>query len=306
MICDTSSLKTMLDYIRWGASCFATQGLHFGHGTDNALDESVALVLHALKLRHDLPPVYLQSRLTEEEREAIEALFKRRIMERVPAPYLTNQVMFAGYSFHVDDRALVPRSPIAELIEKRFQPWIQPQPERVTRILDMCTGSGCIGIACAHKFPNATVDLVDISPQALELAWKNISQHGLESRVHPIKSDLFKYVDKNRYDIIISNPPYVSTGEMQELPKEYHHEPALGLEAGSDGLDFVVPLLRLAPSYLKPDGIMVVEVGLSAEALQQRFPQVPFLWLEFEHGGEGVLMLTAAQLSQYQMFFKEA
>jgi len=303
MVCDTSSLETMLDYIRWGASCFATQGLYFGHGTDNALDESVALVLHALKLRHDLPPMYLQSRLTKVEREAIEALFKRRIMERVPAPYLTNHVMFAGYSFHVDDRALVPRSPIAELIEKRFQPWIQP--ERVTRILDMCTGSGCIGIACAHKFPNATVDLVDISPQALELAWKNISQHGLESRVHPIKSDLFKYVDKNRYDIIISNPPYVSTGEMQELPKEYHHEPALGLEAGSDGLDIVVPLLRLAPSYLKPDGIMVVEVGLSAEALQQRFPQVPFLWLEFERGGEGVLMLTAAQLSQYQVFFRE-
>ncbi len=303
MICDTKSLETMLDYIRWGASCFATQGLFFGHGTDNALDESVALVLHALKLRHDLPPMYLQSRVTKQERDAIEALFKRRIMERVPVPYLTNQVMFAGYSFYVDERALVPRSPIAELIEKRFQPWIQA--DRVNRILDVCTGSGCIGIASAHKFPQATVDLLDISPQALELAWENISQHGLEERVHTIKSDLFKYVDKNRYDIIISNPPYVSTGEMQELPREYQHEPTLGLEAGNDGLDIVIPLLRLAPSYLKPDGIIVVEVGLSADALQQRYPQVPFLWLEFEHGGEGVFILTAGQLSQYQAFFRE-
>jgi ribosomal protein L3 glutamine methyltransferase len=303
MICDTKSLETMLDYIRWGASCFATQGLFFGHGTDNALDESVALVLHALKLRHDLPPMYLQSRVTKQEREAIEALFKRRIMERVPAPYLTNHVMFAGYSFYVDERALVPRSPIAELIEKRFQPWINP--ERVTRILDLCTGSGCIGIASAHKFPQATVDLVDISPQALELAWENITRHGLEDRVHTIKSDLFKFVDKNRYDIIISNPPYVSSGEMQELPKEYRHEPALGLEAGNDGLDIVIPLLRLAPSYLKPDGIIVVEVGLSAEALQRRYPQVPFLWLEFERGGEGVFMLTAGQLAQYQIIFSK-
>ncbi len=157
MICDTKSLETMLDYIRWGASCFATQGLFFGHGTDNALDESVALVLHALKLRHDLPSMYLQSRLTAPEKEAIEALFKRRIKERVPAPYITNEVMFAGFSFYVDEHVLVPRSPIAELIENHFQPWIGP--ERVTRILDLCTGSGCIGIACAHQFPQASVDL---------------------------------------------------------------------------------------------------------------------------------------------------
>ncbi len=303
MICDTKSLETMLDYIRWGASCFATQGLFFGHGTDNALDESVALVLHALKLRHDLPPMYLQSRLTAPEKEAIEALFKRRIKERVPAPYITNEVMFAGFSFYVDEHVLVPRSPIAELIENHFQPWIGP--ERVTRILDLCTGSGCIGIACAHQFPQASVDLLDISPQALEVAERNIGQHGLKDRVSAIQSDLFESLEQDKYDIIVSNPPYVSSGEMQELPAEYQHEPALGLEAGGDGLDIVTPLLQQASSYLKPDGIIVVEVGLSADALQKRYPLVPFLWLDFERGGEGVFMLTAGQLSQYQSNFRE-
>ncbi|MCP4128525.1 MAG: 50S ribosomal protein L3 N(5)-glutamine methyltransferase [Gammaproteobacteria bacterium] len=303
MICDTKSLETMLDYIRWGASCFATQGLFFGHGTDNALDESVALVLHALKLRHDLPPMYLQSRLTAPEKEAIETLFKRRIKERVPAPYITNEVMFAGFSFYVDEHVLVPRSPIAELIENRFQPWIGP--DRVTRILDLCTGSGCIGIACAHQFPRASVDLLDISPQALEVAERNIGQHGLKSRVATIQSDLFESLEQDKYDIIVSNPPYVSSGEMLDLPAEYQHEPALGLEAGGDGLDIVTPLLQQASSYLKPDGIIVVEVGLSADALQKRYPLVPFLWLDFEHGGEGVFMLTAGQLTQYQSNFLE-
>lgn len=300
---DTKSLETMLDYIRWGASRFTADGLFFGHGTDNALDESVALVLHALDLPHDLPPIYLQSRLTTPEKAAIMALFKRRVEERVPVPYLTNEAVFAGQPFYVDERVLVPRSPIAELIENRFEPWIDP--ERVTRVLDLCTGSGCIGIACAFSFPQAMVDLVDISPDAIEVAERNVRQHGLNGRVNAVQSDLFESLGGKRYDIIVSNPPYVSHGEMQTLPTEYRREPVLGLEAGSDGLDIVIPMLQLASSYLEPDGIMVVEVGLSADALQQRYAQVPFLWLDFERGGEGVFMLTAGQLVEYQSIFSE-
>ncbi len=300
---DTRPLETMLDYIRWGTSRFAAEGLFFGHGTDNALDESVALVLHALNLQHDLPPVYLQSRLTKPEMAAIEELFRRRVEERVPAPYLTHEAIFAGHSFYVDEHVLVPRSPISELIQNGFEPWIAG--ERVTRVLDLCTGSGCIGIACAHQFSEATVDLVDISPQAIEVAQRNTHQHGLDGRVNVVQSDLFESLGENRYDIIVSNPPYVSFGEMQELPQEYKHEPALGLEAGNDGLDIVMPLRQLASSYLEPDGIMVVEVGLSADALQRRYPQVPFLWLDFERGGQGVFLLTAGQLSQYQSMFNE-
>lgn len=298
---DIESLETMLDFIRWGASRFTAEGLFFGHGTDNALDESAALVLHALNLQHDLPPAYLQSRLTTHEKELVLELFQRRVNERVPAAYLTNKTNFAGLSFYVDENVLVPRSPIAELIENGFEPWVDP--ERVVRVLDMCSGSGCIGIACAYSFPEAKVDLVDVSPQAIHVAEKNIHQHRLQDRVSAIQSDLFASLNENRYDIIVSNPPYVSSSEMQALPQEYHQEPVLGLEAGTAGLDIVIPLLQQASSYLKPDGIIVVEVGLSDEALQKRFPQVPFLWLEFERGGEGVFMLTAEQLTEYRSIF---
>ncbi len=298
---DSESLETILDYIRWGASRFTAEGLFFGHGTDNALDESAALVLHALNLSHDLPPAYLQSRVTTEEKKRILKLFQRRVEERFPAAYLTNKAIFAGLPFYVDENVLVPRSPIAELIENGFQPWIDP--DRVVRVLDMCTGSGCIGIACAYSFPQAEIDLVDISPEAIRVAEKNISQHGLQDRVTAIQSDLFSSLDDKTYDIIVSNPPYVSRSEMQELPQEYRNEPALGLEAGDAGLDVVIPILQQASSYLQPDGIMVAEVGLSADALQERFPQVPFLWLEFERGGEGVFMLTADQLVEYKSIF---
>ncbi len=261
------------------------------------------MVLHALNLQHDLPQSYLQSRLTAGEKGAILELFQRRVNERLPAAYLTNKATFAGLSFYVDESVLVPRSPIAELIENGFEPWIDP--ERVVRVLDMCTGSGCIGIACAYSFPEAEVDLVDVSPEALHVAEKNIRQHSLQGRVNVIQSDLFSSLDENRYDIIVSNPPYVSSSEMQALPEEYRQEPVLGLEAGAAGLDIVTPLLQRASSYLKPDGIMVVEVGLSDDALQERYPQVPFLWLEFERGGEGVFMLTADQLVQYASEFSE-
>jgi ribosomal protein L3 glutamine methyltransferase len=298
---DIEQLETIEDLIRWGASCFDSEGVFFGHGTDNALDESAALVLHALNLQYDLPAASLKNRPNDKEKlEALE-LLRRRVDERLPAAYITNKMYFAGLPFYVDERVLVPRSPIAELIENSFVPWINP--DSVVRVLDMCSGSGCIGIACAYSFPQADVDLVDISSEAILVAEKNIQDHGLQNRVNAIQSDLFASLDENGYDIIVSNPPYVSNIEMQDLPEEYLKEPALGLEAGDTGLDIVIPLLQQASSYLKPGGIIVVEVGLSADALQERFPRVPFLWLEFEHGGEGVFMLTADQLLEYRSVF---
>ena len=298
---DMGMLETIEDFIRWGANHFDSNGLFYGHGTDNAMDESVALVFHVLNLQYDIPAEHLQNRLSDQEKTTILELFQRRVDERKPAAYLTNTAYFTGLPFYVDESVLVPRSPIAELIDTGFAPWIDP--ERVTAILDVCTGSGCIGIACAYSFPGAAVDLVDISPQAIRVANKNIQQHGLQERVMAIQSDLFAVLDDKRYDIIVSNPPYVSSSEMLDLPQEYHQEPALGLEAGDAGLDIVIPFLQQASSYLKPDGIIVVEVGLSSDALQERFPQVPFLWLEFEHGGEGVFMLTADQLLEYRSVF---
>lgn len=296
-------LFTLRDWVRWCTSCFSANGVFFGHGTDNALDEALELVLATLHLGHDLPDAFLDARVTEAEGRLLEQRVRRRVVERVPLPYLTGRAYFAGLEFVVDQNVLVPRSPFAELIVGGFQPWLGDV--RVGSVLDLCSGSGCIGIACAYAFPDALVDLADISPAALDVANRNIDRHGLDDRVRAIQSDVFDGLDDERYDLIVSNPPYVSSAEMNELPPEYHQEPRLGLEAGEDGMDVVARILAGAADYLNPGGILVVEVGASAELLMARFPDVPFLWIDFEHGGDGVFMLTADQLAEYRDVFVE-
>jgi ribosomal protein L3 glutamine methyltransferase len=290
-------LTTVRDYVRYAISRFNAAGLFFGHGTSGALDEAAALVLHALHLPYDLPGGYFQSTLTHPERDAVMELIERRIRERKPLAYLTHEAPFAGYTFFVDERVLVPRSPIAELIESEFTPWVDP--ESITKILDLCTGSGCIAIACALAFPDAEVDAVDISAEALEVADINRERLNVKDRVRTIRSDLFAALGEERYDIIVSNPPYVSLAEWQALPEEFHAEPRLGLESGLDGLDCVRKILKAAPHHLNEGGILVVEVGSAAGALVEAFPEVPFCWLEFERGGDGVFLLTVEQVSAY-------
>ncbi len=300
---DLNELLSIRDWVRWGASRFGEAGLFFGHGTDNAFDESLALVLHALHLDHSLPRDFLDTRLTRKEKERVLGYLLQRLDEHVPAAYITHEAHFAGLSFYVNENVLVPRSPIAELIETGFEPWLQPGEE--LDILDLCTGSGCIAIACAHYLPHALVDASDISPSALEVARVNVERHQLQEQVDLHRSDLFDDLPEQQYDLIVSNPPYVSMEEMQTLPDEFQHEPALGLEAGEDGMDIVARILCQGHHYLKPGGIMIVEVGDSMGNLMARYPQVPFLWLDFERGGHGVFLLTAEQLQQYQAFFLE-
>lgn len=289
--CD--ELLTVRDFIRWGVSEFIAAGLFFGHGTDDPWIEAEHLVLHAIHLVPPLADKWLDARLTRQERERVLANLRRRIDERIPAAYITGQTWFAGLPFVVDARVLVPRSPIAELIEKRFEPWLVHDPER---ILDLCTGSGCIGIACAYAFPHAEVQLSDISYDALEVAQENIEQHNLGDRVFAIQSDLFENLHGHRFDLIVSNPPYVDADDMASLPDEYRAEPELGLASGTDGLDFTRRLLEQAADYLTEDGILVVEVGNSWVALDEAYPQLPLTWIEFERGGHGVFVLYAKDL----------
>jgi len=297
-------LKTIRDLMRWGASCFNQAGLTFGHGTDNIFDEALVLVSHALHLPLQFPEHYLAAHVTAEERDAALALIQQRIETRKPAAYLTHEAWFAGLPFYVDERVLVPRSPLAERIEHGFEPWLQS--DAIERVLDLCTGSGCIAIACAAHFENARVDAVDISDDALAIARLNVERHDLQDWVQVIKSDLFAVVGMQRYQMIISNPPYVSAEEMQGLPDEYRHEPEIGLAAGGEGLDVVIRILAQAASHLEADGILVVEVGNGRELLSECFPDVPFLWLEFERGGHGVFLLDAQQVQQYQPLFAAA
>ncbi len=298
---ETDVLTTLRDFIRWGVSRFEEAGLFYGHGTDNALDEATLLVLHALHLPSDQTVSYLDAKLTVSERAAVLDLLQRRVDERLPAAYLMGATRFAGLDFYVNRHVLIPRSPIAELIESNFEPWIQP--DTVERILDLCTGSGCIAIGCAYCFPDSSIDAVDLSAEALLVAQSNIDRHKLETRVEPVLSDLFEKLKGRRYNLIVSNPPYVSLNEMETLPAEYLKEPAVGLEAGTNGLEVVIRILQQAADYLEPGGILVVETGNNADQLTSCYPQVPFLWLEFERGGEGVFLLTAEQLYEYQSVF---
>ncbi len=299
-----TSLSSIRDYIRWAASQFTEAQICFGHGTSCALDEAAALVLHTIHQPYNLSEFYLQAVLAPTERSAIIDLVHRRITERIPAAYLTHEAIFAGLSFYVDERVLVPRSPIAELIEQRFAPWIEE--DNVVRILDLCTGSGCIAIACAYAFHHALVDAVDLSQDALAVAEMNVEKHHIDNSVTLYQSDLFQQLPEARYDIIVSNPPYVSTLEWTYLPKEFHAEPAMGFKGGDSGLDIVLRILVNAIDFLAEQGILIVEVGSSAETLQSIFPDVPFYWLDFERGGDGVFLLTAEQVQQYHKLFIKA
>jgi len=290
-----TELHTIRDFMRWAVSRFNEAGLYFGHGTENSWDEAAALILHSLHLPHDVNPAVLDANLTANEREILFKLIRRRIDERIPVPYLTHEAYFAGLSFYVDERVIIPRSPIAESIQNQFQPWLEA--DSVQDVLDLCTGSGCIAIACAKAFPEANVDACDISTDALAIAKINTLRHKVEDQVHLYQSDLFTSLPTKKYDLIISNPPYVDAEEMATLPKEYRHEPTLALAGGTKGLDFANQILQKARHYLKPNGILVVEVGNSESALADQFPEIPFTWLEFEHGDGGVFLLTADQLS---------
>jgi ribosomal protein L3 glutamine methyltransferase len=293
----SESLATVRDYIRWGVSRFNEAGLHFGHGTDNAFDEATFLVLQVLHLPYDLPDAYLDTHLTLAEQDKLQEVLEKRIVERIPAAYLTGRTRFAGLDFQVNEKVLIPRSPIAELVEQGYAPWVDH--ERVHNILDLCAGSGCIGIASAYAFPQARVDLGELSEEAAAVARSNVESHQLQDRVDVVVSDLFEGLADRTYDIIVSNPPYVGRGELKSLPPEFSWEPRMGLAAGEDGLDLVRRILCEAGHYLKPDGILVVEVGNSEEALVEEFPEVPFVWLEFERGGHGVFLLTKPQLEHY-------
>jgi ribosomal protein L3 glutamine methyltransferase len=293
--------KTPRALIHWGADCFDKAGLVYGHGTDNSLDEAASLVLHALDISYDQPDAVLDKEVSETDYARVVGLLEQRVNTRKPAAYLMDEAWFAGMPFYVDERVLVPRSPIAELIAAQFSPWIDP--ERVTRILDMGTGSGCIAIACAAAFPGAQVDATDISRDALDVARINTARHGVDGRVNLIESDIFSALGGRSYDIIVSNPPYVPREEVSQLAEEYRHEPASGLIAGEDGLDIFVQILKDASRYLARDGILVVEVGYTHAALQAQYPEVPFIWLEFENGGAGVCLLEATRLVQYQETF---
>ena len=290
-------MQTILDFIRFGASEFGRAGLSFGHSYDNAIDEATQLVLHALHLPHDLSPVYAAARLTDEEKAQIQALFRRRIAERVPACYLIGEAWFAGLCFSSDARALVPRSPIAELIEAGFSPWTDHL--QVGSALDMCTGSGCIGIAMAVYNPDWSVDCVDLSQEALTLAAENVERFEVADRVRLVQSDLFASLGGRRYDLIVSNPPYVTQAEYAAMPAEYAHEPQLGLTSGDDGLDLTLRLLDEAAGHLHEQGVLIVEVGEAQRALETLLPQLPFAWIEFKVGQMGVFALQREDLVEH-------
>ena len=295
---------SVADAIAWAALHFRDAGVHFGHGTDNADDEAAALVFHVVGATYPVAGADYARPLDAGQLRRLTEIVEARIASRDPAAYLINEAWFAGLRFYVDNRVLVPRSPIAELIGDRFEPWTDSGS--VARVLDLCTGSGCIAIACATAFPEATVDASDVSADALDVAAINVAQHGLEDRVGLVQSDLFENLEGRRYDLIVSNPPYVSQAEMEQLPAEYIREPSLGLEAGKDGLRLARRILDNARQHLTDNGLLVVEVGASQAALEAAYPRVPFTWVEFAHGGEGVFLMSAGELDAFAAEFASA
>ena len=288
----------MAELIRHGAAQFEHAGLAYGHGTGSAHDEAAAIVFHVLGLEHERAAEAYDTRPGAAGRTAVLAMFAERIERRVPAAYLMGRMWFAGLEFEIDARAIVPRSPFAELILAEFRPWVDAA--RVRRVLDLGTGSGCIAIACAHVLPWSRVDAVDISAPALELARRNVARHHVADRVELLRGDLYGPVPGRRYDMIVANPPYVSDAEMAELPHEYLHEPELALRAGADGLDVARRILAGAADHLEPDGTLFVEVGDSDQRLEDAYPGLPFVWLEFDQGGGGVFRLTRADLEAHR------
>lgn len=293
-------LATIQDMMRWAYSYFNASDLYYGHGYDNAWDEAQQLVLAALYLPADVPEAMYQSRLTLVEKERVIRLIETRLGTRQPVAYLTNSAWFCGSEFYVDERTIVPRSPIGELIMQKFAGLIDHEPKR---ILDMCTGSGCIAIACAQQFLEAEVDAVDLSLDALDVAQINIERYGLAERVFPISSDLFNDIPKDKYDLIVTNPPYVDEEDLDDMPQEFHFEPEMSLGSGADGLDITKRILAQAADYLTDNGVLVCEVGNSMVHLIEQFPTVPFNWIEFKNGGLGVFSLTRTQLVECRHLF---
>jgi ribosomal protein L3 glutamine methyltransferase len=282
-------LSSAVDFIRWGASRIVEHGVFCGHGAADAVDEALALVLHAIHLPFGTPDSLLGGRLTRRERLLVVELLARRINERVPGAYLTGETWFAGMRFLADDRALVPRSPFAEVIERQFEPWIEPQ--NVQRIADLGTGGGCIAIACAQAFPDALVDAVDICPDALALAGENVALHDLEGRVRLHEGNLFAPLEAARYDIIVSNPPYVPAIDVDGAPPEFAHEPRSALLADDDGMAVVDAILASAHLHLTENGVLFVEVGASWPGVEERYSHLPFQWVDLERGGEGIFVI---------------
>jgi ribosomal protein L3 glutamine methyltransferase len=291
---EADELLTIMDFLRFSLSCANQSELYYGHGTDNAWDDMHSLVLRSLSLPYDVDHMLLHGKLTTRERKHLIQQLDKRINQRVPVPYLIKEAYFYDLPFYVDERVLIPRSPIAELIRAEFSPWIEY--DNVHRILDLCTGSGCIAIACCHAFPNAEVDAIDISSEALSVAQMNKARFSLDEQLDLIASDCFANISGRQYDVIVSNPPYVGKVEMQTLPDEFRHEPVLALEASNNGLSVVETILKNAHNFLSDHGILIVEVGNSEEALVEAYPSLPFLWLDLSEGGSGVFLLTKQQL----------
>jgi ribosomal protein L3 glutamine methyltransferase len=289
-------LHTIRDWLRYAVSRFEEGGIFFGHGTQNSYDEAVWLIMAALHLPHDTLENFFDAVITEAERRKLAQLIERRVVERVPTAYLVREAWLGEFKFYVDERVIVPRSFIAELLREQLAPWVE-NPEEITAVADICTGSGCLAILAAHAFPNAEVDAVDISDNALAVARRNVADYGLEDHVNPIKSDMLTALAGRQYDIILSNPPYVDAPSMEALPQEYRQEPGLALASGEDGLQHTHTLIEHAAQHLHPGGLLVVEIGHNRDVLEAAYPHLPFTWLEVSSGDEFVFLLTREQLT---------